>query len=168
MLGYIDKSLLKEIYNSNEFKGWLISRRWFGDKSALSNLRFKVAISYFEIISERIFLTIIEIKTKEYVKSYFLPMLYYKKLQDFLEPSEKAKENVITLTEKTFSKKVALDIEGQHKIFTLNLVEAEFSLLFWKKLLFDKQLAEKFPSLSLDLTLYEDQFQDEGNIGALC
>lgn len=164
MLGNIDKSLMKNIFNSYEFKGWLLSRRWFGDKSALSNLDFKVKINYFEILAERIFLSIIEIQSQDYTKAYFLPLLYYKKLIDVLEPSEKVKENVIRLTENTFSKKIALEIGGEHKVFTLNLLEAEFSLFFWKKILFDKSLTERFPKLSLNLTLYEDQFQDEENM----
>ncbi|MHA1151004.1 MAG: hypothetical protein ACTSR8_22510 [Promethearchaeota archaeon] len=164
MLGHIDKSLMKNIYNSNEFKGWLLSRRWFGDKSALSNLEFNIKINYFEILAERIFLSVIDIQTKDYSKSYFLPLLYYKKLPEILEKSEKMKENVIRLTENTFSKKIALEIQGEQKVFTLNLLEAEYSLFFWKKLLFDKTLAELFPKLSLNLTLYEDQFQDEVNM----
>ncbi|KKM25032.1 hypothetical protein LCGC14_1599030 [marine sediment metagenome] len=38
MINYIEKNLFQGVCNSNEFKGWLLSRRWFGDKSSLSKL----------------------------------------------------------------------------------------------------------------------------------
>ena len=161
MLENLDKSLMQNIYNLNEFKGWLISRRWFGDKSALSNLEFKVYIEYFAIISERIFLTIIKIETPIYSKSYFLPVIFYRKIQDILEQSENNKDNIVRLTEITFSKKLALTIGNEQKIFTLNLLEAEYCIFFWKKILFDKDIIEEFPSLSLELSLYTEQFQDD-------
>jgi len=161
MLENLDKSLMQNIYNFNEFKGWLISRRWFGDKSALSNLEFKVYIEYFAIISERIFLTIIKIETPIYSKSYFLPVIFYRKIQDILEQSENNKDNIVRLTEITFSKKLALTIGNEQKIFTLNLLEAEYCIFFWKKILFDKDIIEEFPSLSLELSLYTEQFQDD-------
>ena len=161
MLENLDKSLMQNIYNLNEFKGWLISRRWFGDKSALSNLEFKVYIEYFAIISERIFLTIIKIETSVYSKSYFLPVIFYRKIQDILEQSENNKDNIVRLTEITFSKKLALTIGSEQKIFTLNLLEAEYCIFFWKKILFDKDIIEEFPSLSLELFLYTEQFQDD-------
>ena len=87
MLKNIDKNLLLNIINSNEFKGWLLSRRWFGDKFSLSDLRFEVSFNYFEIVAERIFLTIIDINTTDYSKSYFLPLIYYRKIKDILEPN---------------------------------------------------------------------------------
>lgn len=161
MLKNLDRGLLQNIFNSNEFKGWLISRRWFGDKSALSNLEFKVNIEYFAIISERIFLNIIKIETPVYSKSYFLPVIFYRKIQDILEQSENNKDNVVRLTEITFSKKLALTIGSEQKIFTLNLLEAEYCIFFWKKILFDKDIIEEFPSLSLELSLYTEQFQDD-------
>ncbi len=161
MLDFLDKNLLQNLMNSNEFKGWLLSRRWFGDKSALSNLEFKVSIEYSEILAKEIFLTIIQIETPDYTKSYFLPLIYYRKIEDILESSEKNRINVIKLTENTFSKKVALTIGNKDKVHTLNLLEAEFCVLFWKRILFDKDISESFPSLSLDLTLYTEQFQDK-------
>ncbi|MFX1315788.1 MAG: hypothetical protein ACFE9T_07985 [Promethearchaeota archaeon] len=165
MLKYLDKNLVHGIFNSNEFKGWLLSKRWFGDKSALSNLEFKIILNYFEIISERILLTIIDVQKPEYTKSYFLPLICYEKIQDILEPSEKDnKKSVLTLTVNTFSKKIVLDIETEQEIFTINLVEGEYCLFFWKKILFDKDISETFPSRSLDLTLYLEQFQDEKNM----
>ena len=85
MLSFIDNNLVQDIFNSNEFKGWLLSKRWFGDKSALSNLEFKINLNYFEILSRRILLTIIDIQKPEYKKSYFLPLIYYEKIQEILE-----------------------------------------------------------------------------------
>jgi hypothetical protein len=165
MLSFIDNNLVQDIFNSNEFKGWLLSKRWFGDKSALSNLEFKINLNYFEILSERILLTVIDIHKPEYKKSYFLPLIYYEKIQEILEPYEKSdKKQVLTLTVNTFSKKIVLNIEGEQKIFTVNLVEGEYCLFFWKKILFDKDISESFPSRSLDLTLYTEQFQDEVNM----
>ena len=164
MKNYFDKNIIQGISNSNEFKGWLLSRRWFGDKSALSNLEFDVSLQYFEIIAERIFLTIIEVKTTNYSKKYFLPLVYYEKIEAILESSEKTHSNIVNLTENTFSKKLALTIENEQKIITLNLLEAEFCLFFWKKLLFDADISEKFPSLDLKLTLYNKQFEDEVNM----
>jgi len=161
MLKNLDKNLLKSIFNSNEFKGWLLSRRWFGDKYSLSNLEFEVSFLYFENISERIFLTVIEIKTTEYSKSYFLPLIYYKKIKEILEPSEDQRNNILMLTENTFSKKVVMNIDNVDKIFTLNLIEAEYCILFWRKMLFEKEVTELFPKLSLELMLYTDQFKDE-------
>ena len=88
MRDYFDKNLIQNIFNTNEFKGWLLSRRWFGDKSTLSNLEFNISISYFNLIAEKIFLTVIEIKTEEYSKDYFLPLIFYEKIQDILEELE--------------------------------------------------------------------------------
>jgi len=166
MIDYINKNLIQQVFYSNEFKGWLHNKRWFGDKSILSSLEFNVEIDYFEIISERIILTTIKITTKDpgYLKEYFLPLIYYKKIQEILEESEKATKNVFKLTDSTFSKKQALLVGGEHKIYTLNLVEAEFCLFFWKKMLFDNEISEKFPSLGLDLNLYTEQFEDEVNM----
>ena len=164
MINYFDKNVIQGISNSNEFKGWLLSRRWFGDKSALSNLEFDVILQYFEIIAERIFLTIIEVKTSDYSKTYFLPLLYYEKIENILESSEKTRPNILNLTENTFSKKLAMTIENEQKVITLNLLEAEFCLFFWKKLLFDASISEKFPSLEMELSLYNKQFEDEVNM----
>jgi len=164
MLESLDKNLMLNIFNSNEFKGWLTARRWFGDKATLANLAFEISFDYFEIIEKRIFLTIIQVKTNNYSKVYFLPLVYYKKIQEILEPNEQQRSNIIKLTENTFSKKIVLNIKNIDKVFTLNLVEAEYCVFFWKKMLFDKHISEKFPSLSLDLTLYLDQFQDKINM----
>ncbi|MHA1257006.1 MAG: hypothetical protein ACTSPS_15560, partial [Promethearchaeota archaeon] len=35
---------------------------------------------------------------------------------------------------------------------------------FWKKMLFDKTMSETFPNMSLELTLYTEQFEDEFNL----
>ena len=164
MINYFDKNMIQGICNSNEFKGWLLSRRWFGDKSALSNLDFDVSLHYFEIISERIFLTIIEVKTSNYLKKYFLPLIYYEKIETILTSSEKTHSNIVILTENTFSKKLILNIENEQKIITLNLLEAEFCLFFWRKMLFDTKISERFPSLDLKLTLYNKQFEDDVNM----
>lgn len=164
MINYFDKNVTQGVCNSNEFKGWLLSRRWFGDKSTLSNLDFRIQIEYFEIIAERIFLTTIEVKTPNYAKSYFLPLVYYEKVEDILYPSEKTQSNILKLTENTFSKKLAITIKNKQQVITLNLVEAEFCLYFWKKLLFDATISEDFPSLNLELTLYTKQFEDEINM----
>jgi len=164
MINYFDKNIIQGVYNSNEFKGWLLSRRWFGDKSALSSLEFDVLLKYFEIIAERIFLTIIEIKTADYSNAYFLPLIYYEKIEDILDSNEKIHSNIVKLTENTFSKKLAITIEKEQKVITLNLLEAEFCLFFWKKILFDASLSEKFPALDLELTLYSKQFEDEANM----
>jgi hypothetical protein len=166
MRNYFDKNLIQQVFNSNEFKGWLLSRRWFGDKSSLSNLAFRVTLSYFKIVSERIFLTIIVITTQEYTKAYFLPMVSYEKIQEILEPREKTSDNIVKLTENTYSKMVALNVydNQKEKIISLNLVEAEYCVFFWKKMLFDKKITETFPSLSMELTLYSEQFEDDINM----
>jgi len=166
MRDYFDKNLFQQVFNSNEFKGWLLSRRWFGDKSLLSNLLFKIKVYYFHIISECIFLTIIDVTYDEYSKKYFLPIITYEKIQDILEPNETTRENVVKLTENTFSKILALNVHDnqKEKIAYLNLVEAEYCVLFWKKMLFDKTISEKFPSMSLELTLFTEQFEDEFNM----
>jgi len=164
MMNYLDKNVIQGICNSNEFKGFLLSRRWFGDKSALSNLEFDVSLQYFEVIADRIFLIIIEVKTPEYTKTYFLPLIYYEKIEVILEPSEKTRLNIVKLTENTFSKKLAITIENEQKVITLNLLEAEFCLYFWRKILFDASISERFPALNLELTLYSEQFKDEINM----
>lgn len=164
MINYLEKNMIQGIYNSNEFKGWLLSRRWFGDKSTLSNLEFDVSLHYFENITKNIFLTIINVKTSNYSKKYFLPLIYYKKIEEILESSEKTHSNIVKLTENTFSKKLVINIENNQKIVTLNLLEAEFCLFFWKKMLFDTNISERFPSLDLELTLYNKQFEDEVNM----
>ncbi len=164
MIKYLDKNLIQDVCNSNEFKGWLLSKRWFGDKSTLSNLEFSIGINYFEIIAERILLTILEVKTSDYSKTYFLPLIYYEKIEDILEPIEKTREIIVNLTENTFSKKLAITIENEQKIITLNLMEAEFCLFFWRKMLFDTTISENFPSMTMELTLYTKQFEDDINM----
>ncbi|MFX1501472.1 MAG: hypothetical protein ACFFDH_10970 [Promethearchaeota archaeon] len=164
MINYLEKNMIQGICNSNEFKGWLLSRRWFGDKSTLSNLEFDVLLYYFENLTKNIFLTIIEVKTSNYSKKYFLPLIYYKKIEDILDSNEKTHSNIVDLTENTFSKKLVMNIEDNQKVFTLNLLEAEFCLFFWKKILFDTNISERFPSLDLELILYNKQFEDEVNM----
>lgn len=166
MKEYFDKNLFQQVFNSNEFKGWLLSRRWFGDKFLLSDLLFKVTIKYFNSISDTIFLIIIEITSKDYAKSYFLPVITYEKIQDVLESKENTRKNVVKLTENTFSKIVALVVHDNQKerILYLNLIEAEYCVLFWKKMLFDIKISETFPNMSMELTLYSKQFEDELNM----
>ncbi|MFX1345018.1 MAG: hypothetical protein ACFFAI_07900 [Promethearchaeota archaeon] len=164
MIEYFDKNVIQGVCNSNEFKGWLLSRRWFGDKSSLSNLEFDVEINYFETIADRIFLNIIEVKTSNYSKKYFLPLIYYEKIEEILEPIENIKEIIVRFTENTFSKKLAMTIENEQKVITLNFMEAEFTLYFWRKMLFDTAVSEKFPTLDMELTLYTNQFEDEINM----
>ncbi|MFX1532025.1 MAG: hypothetical protein ACFFBC_12990, partial [Promethearchaeota archaeon] len=164
MIEYFDKNVIQGVCNSNEFKGWLLSRRWFGDKSSLSNLEFDVEINYFETIADRIFLNIIEVKTSNYSKKYFLPLIYYEKIEEILEPIENIKEIIVRFTENTFSKKLAMTIGNEQKVITLNFMEAEFTLYFWRKMLFDTAVSEKFPTLDMELTLYTNQFEDEINM----
>ncbi|MHA2119668.1 MAG: hypothetical protein ACW990_00550 [Promethearchaeota archaeon] len=164
MSNYFDQNLTQGIYNSNEFKGWLLSRRWFGDKLSLSNLEFNVKITYFKIIAEKILLTIIEVKSDGYSKNYFLPLIHYEKLEDILEPSEKTREMILNLTENTFSKRLVLTMDDTQEVVTLNLIEAEFCIFFWKKMLFDTGVSELFPSMDMELTLYNNQFEDEINM----
>ncbi len=164
MRDYFNKNLIQNIYNSNEFKGWLLSRRWFGDKSTLSNLEFEISIIYFNVISDKIFLTVIEIKTREYTKNYFLPFIYYEKIKEILEPTENVRDNIIKLTDNTFSKKLVINLDENQKVITINLLEAEYCLFFWRKMLFDPKISEMFPSLSLELNLYSKQFEDEINM----
>ncbi len=157
MIEYLDDNLIKEAFNSDEFKEKLLSRRWFGDKSALSDLEFSVSVEYLQVIAERILLLIIKVEKGDYEKLYFVPLIYYyESLSEILEPSENDKDAMKKLVDCTFSKKIAVNVENTDKIITLNLVEAEYCLLFWKKLLFDKKISEKFPSYSIDLTLYTE------------
>ena len=160
----LEKNLVQNVCNSNEFKGWLLSKRWFGEKSALSNLAFDIGITYFELIADRILVNIIEVKTPDYSKTYFLPLIYYEKVEDILEPLEKTREIILNLTENTFSKKIAVTVENEQKIITLNLVEAEYCLFFWRKMLFDTTVSESFPSMDMELTLYTDQFEEDVNM----
>jgi len=164
MRNYFDKNVIQGVCNSNEFKGWLLSRRWFMSKAALSNLEFDVLLDYFEIISGRIFVTIITVKAPEYSKTYFVPLIYYEKIEEFLVPNEKTRTNIVKLTENTFSKKLVMTFENEQNILSLNLLEAEFCLFFWMKILFDTSISERFPLLGLELTLYSNQFEDQINM----
>ena len=118
----IDKDLLLEVFNTNEFKEWLISRRWFSHKSELSDLKFEVFIYHFEVLSGNIIITVINVAKLEYDKSYFVPFLIFEELETILEESEKSNENIILLQENSFPG-------------TINLLEAEYCLLFWKTIL---------------------------------
>ena len=164
VLAHIDKNVIENVMSSMEFKAFLLSRRWFGDKFLLSNLEFEISLDYFNVISERIYLTIIKISKPDYEKRYFLPLIYYKNLNNILNPSEQNNKNIIKLTKNSYSKKIALTIGKEPKILTLNLIEAEYCLYFWKNLLFEKDISEKFPELNLKLALYTEQFQDEINM----
>jgi hypothetical protein len=142
MSNIIDKNLLQQVFNSNEFKAWLISKRWFGDKSSLSTLDFTVSINYFQILSDNIFLIIIRITTTGYSKEYFLPLIRYERIQEIVEPKVNNRDLIVTLTEKTFSKIIALNTSDKiiDSVLSLNLLEAEYCAIFWKKLLFDKKI----------------------------
>ncbi|MBY9017673.1 MAG: hypothetical protein KGD66_02475 [Candidatus Lokiarchaeota archaeon] len=166
MSNMIDKSLLQQVFNSNEFKAWLISKRWFGDKSSLSTLDFTVTINYFQILSDNIFLIIIRITTTGYSKEYFLPLIRYERIQEIVEPNENNRDLIVTLTEKTFSKIIALNTSDKiiDSVLSFNLLEAEYCAIFWKKLLFDKKISELFPSMNLELKLYDDQFENEEHL----
>ncbi|MHA1670049.1 MAG: hypothetical protein ACTSV5_05650 [Promethearchaeota archaeon] len=166
MSNVIDKSLLQQVFNSNEFKAWLISKRWFGDKSSLSTLDFTVNINYFQILSDNIYLIIIGITTEEYFKEYFLPLIRYEGIQEIVEPNENNRELIVLLTEKTFSKIIALNTSEEiiDSVLSLNLLEAEYCTIFWKRLLFDKKISELFPSMNLELKLYDDQFETEEHL----
>lgn len=166
MTSFIDKNLLGQVLNSNEFKGWLLSRTWFGNKTGLSNLAFEISMSHFEFISNCIILLVIEIKTPIYTKKYFLPLITYETLYEILETRESESKNIIKLTENTFSKKLAVFFHDkkEENIITLNLLEAEYCAFFWRKILFDKKLSENFPLHSLYLTLFTEQFEDEKNM----
>ena len=159
----IDENLLENLMNSNEFKAYLSSRRWFADKFLLSNLEFRIIVDYYKRL-DHLLLTIIRISKPDYEKEYFLPLIYYNELTDVLEPSENNRENIQTLTENTFTKKIALTIDNKQQLITLNLIEAEYVLYFWNLMLFEEDITEKFPQLSLKLTLYQEQFQDEVNM----
>ncbi len=54
-----DKDAITQILNTNEFKEWLISRRWFSNKSELSDLQFEIFLDHFEIIGGKIIITVI-------------------------------------------------------------------------------------------------------------
>ncbi len=162
-LQHIDENLLENLMNSMEFKAYLLSRRWFGDKFLLSNLEFRVILNYYNRF-DNLFLTIINISKPEYEKRYFLPLIYYDELTDILKPSESNTKNILTLTEDTFTKRIALTIGNKQKLITFNLLEAEYVLYFWNRMLFEKDITEKFPKLDLKLTLYQEQFQDEVNM----
>ena len=166
MNSFIDKNLLEQVFNSNEFKGWLLSRIWFGNKTTLSSLTFSISIDHYEFISNRIFLLVIEITAQNFIKKYFLPLISYDSLTDILESRENISENIIKLTENTFSKKLAVYFHErkEENIVTLNLLEAEYCTFFWRKILFDKKLSENFPLHSLYLTLFTEQFEDAKNM----
>jgi len=159
----IDENLLENLMNSNEFKAYLTSRRWFADKFLLSNLEFYIHVDYYRRL-DNLLLTIIKITKSDYEKEYFLPLVYYDELTDILAPAENNRENILTLTENTFTKKIALTIKNKQQLLTLNLIEAEYVLYFWNLMLFEKDITEKFPQLAMKLTLYQEQFQDEVNM----
>lgn len=159
----IDENLLENLMNSNEFKAYLTSRRWFADKFLLSNLEFYIHVDYYRRL-DNLLLTIINITKSDYEKEYFLPLVYYDELTDILAPAENNRENILTLTENTFTKKIALTIKNKQQLLTLNLIEAEYVLYFWNLMLFEKDITEKFPQLAMKLTLYQEQFQDEVNM----
>jgi len=125
-----DRNLIQQVINSNEFKAWLISKRWFGDKLLLSNLEFRIVIKYFEFISDRIFITVITVEKEKYTKSYFLPLIYYHKITDILDPIENTRQNIVKLTENTFSKMLIRTIpeEGQSNVFPVNLIQDEINM----------------------------------------
>jgi len=117
----IDKEILGQILTTQEFKEWLISRRWFSHKSELSDMQFEVELDYFEVIDGNIIITIIKITKLGYDKSYFVPFIYFKDLANFLEENERVEENLLKLQENAF-------------VGAMNLIEAEYCLLFWKKI----------------------------------
>lgn len=122
MVSLIDETSMLTIINSGEFKMWLISKRWFGNKLFLNDLNFKVHIEYFKALSENIFLIIITILKNDYSNSYFLPLITFKDLIEILDPSETNYKWIQVLKKIQFSREITF-------------LEAEYCLLFWKTIL---------------------------------
>ncbi|MBY9006454.1 MAG: hypothetical protein KGD63_06820 [Candidatus Lokiarchaeota archaeon] len=137
-LKYINKKSIEKLMNSKEFKNWLYSKRWFGDKSQLSNLKFKISIEFFKFLSENISLTIIKIIDSEYEKQYFLPLAYFKDKNEILDLSENIFEITYTFIE-----------ENEKKSLSLVLLEAEFTNNFWNALFLNKDIYDNIPDLSI-------------------
>ena len=158
----MDENVLKQIFNSRCFKNWLLVRRWFRDKSSLSELNFTVNILYFKVIFKNTILSVIKINKSGYTKSYFLPLIYFEDILDILEKYERKKGNIIKLKENTL---VCLDEENSS--FTLNLIEAEYCLFFWKNLFFNKNTLQALSVNSLELKKYSDEIIDKNALNKI-
>ncbi|MFX1275989.1 MAG: hypothetical protein ACFFBP_17345 [Promethearchaeota archaeon] len=131
MANTIDIKHVEKIFNTQEFKKWLISKRWFGNKLELVDLKFIIQIEYFKSIEERILLLIIKIIKQSYSKSYFLPLINYMNVHDILDTIEVDKNTLQNIKDHIF--------EGD-----LKLIEAEYCFFFWKIILRDIELNEAF------------------------
>ena len=134
----IDKDFLLQVVKTSEFKKWLISRRWFANKSEFSDLQYEILLDYFEVIDGNMVLTVIKIIKAGYEKIYFVPLLYFDELENIFEEREKIKENTLKLREDSFN-------------CTINIIEAEYNPLFLKnilsKVIFIDEIPEKFQYL---------------------
>jgi len=143
-----DKDVLLQVLKTREFKEWLLSRRWFSHKSELSDLQFEVLLDYFEVIGGDIITTVIKITKAGYDKRYFIPFLRFEELANILEESERIEENLRKLQENSF-------------LGAINLLEAEYCLLFWKtifsRIIFINDLDEK-SKYFIDVTKDHDKY----------
>ncbi|MBY8982366.1 MAG: hypothetical protein KGD57_05425 [Candidatus Lokiarchaeota archaeon] len=139
-LKLFNKDSIENLMNSEEFKKWIYSKRWFGEKSQLLNLEFQVSLDFFKFITENISLTIIKVLKSNYERSYFLPLIYYKN-----------KEEIQNFSEQAFNIIVSFKDKNKKKEISLILLEAEYSVNFWKNILFKKDIYNDFSNLSLDI-----------------
>ena len=128
----ISKDLLSQVFKKKDFKEWLVSRRWFANKSELADLQYEIFLDFFKVIDGKIIITIINVKKGAYSRQYFVPFLHFKNIDTILEESEKSREKAIRLQENSF-------------LNELNLIEAEYCLFFWKKILLDVNFVKDFP-----------------------
>ncbi len=137
-LDHIDKKSFENLMNSEGFKKWLYSKRWFGDKSILSNLDFHISIDYFKLITKNILILIIKILKSDYKETYFLPLLYFSELNQNIRKTENYKDEIIDFENNFLNIPISFIENDEKKEINLNIIEAEYCLYFWKYLLFKK------------------------------
>ncbi len=142
----MEKKSIEKILSTNAFKTWLLSKRWFGDKSTLLDLDFDISTSYLETLPNRIQILVIQVEKLDFSKSYFLPLIYYDKIEEILGPNELREENITNIKKNSFKKEY-------------NFVEAEYCLAFWKTVLFE----ENGKKLEFSRKFYRERYKNDIN-----
>ncbi|MBN1801394.1 MAG: hypothetical protein JW891_07810 [Candidatus Lokiarchaeota archaeon] len=117
----ISKKFVSELLTSTDFKKWLLKRRWFSNKSELSNIDFDLLMTELQILNENFVLIVFKISRREYQKNYFVPLVFCVDLKDVLEQNE-MNENLLKELEKEA-------YNGKIKV-----IEAEYFRRFWRYL----------------------------------
>ncbi|MFO8017315.1 MAG: hypothetical protein R6U96_01660 [Promethearchaeia archaeon] len=148
----ITQSKLKLILNSREFKRWIFEKRWFGNKSYLSDFDFSISLSHFEDSGD-LFLCIIRVEKGEYFQEYFIPFVFSNSLEEIISSNGKQKEIESFQEAHSFNLNIA-NSKDRKNLSSVFLIEGEYTLKYWSKIFSFYGDMSKYPKLDMKFRTY--------------